>query len=134
MLSVQQSFYTSVLPHVPNFFFPPPAQALHFPFLPPSPSPLIKQEPEPEPESSPSPSSPSSSWTGRSSVSSESGVKSDGVFTLNDGKTTAYTYESFFASDGRSKNPASLFNVYKPKYKCAECGKNYATSSNLSRY
>ena len=50
------------------------------------------------------------------------------------GKTTAYTYESFFASDGRSKNPASLYNVYKPKYKCAECGKNYATSSNLSRW
>ena len=56
-----------------------------------------------------------------------------GVFKLNDGKTTAYTYESFFASDGRSKNPANLYNVYKPKYKCAECGKNYATSSNLSR-
>ena len=56
------------------------------------------------------------------------------MYSLNDGKTTAYTYESFFASDGRSKNPgASLYNVYKPKYKCAECGKNYATSSNLSR-
>ena len=61
-------------------------------------------------------------------------AQASGVYSLNDGKTTAYTYESFFASDGRSKNPgANLYNVYKPKYKCAECGKNYATSSNLSR-
>ena len=63
-----------------------------------------------------------------------SGSPGGGVYSLNDGKTPAYTYESFFASDGRSKNPgSSLYNVYKPKYKCAECGKNYATSSNLSR-
>ena len=121
----------------PLFF---PGQSPHhpapsYPFLPPGPSvPAIKQEPEPEPPE-PRPSSSSGSWrtTGASSPT-ESATSSEGVFKLNDGKTTAYTYESFFASDGRSKNPASLFNVFKPKYKCAECGKNYATSSNLSRY
>ena len=68
--------------------------------------------------------------------------------------TTAYTYEAFFASDGRSKKPpltaggptaataalapggevaAEAVSV-KPKYTCSECGKHYATSSNLSRH
>ena len=67
-------------------------------------------------------------------------------------KTVAYTYDAFFVSDGRSKrkllsmkresnienNPIvihqdlSLSN--KPKYTCNECGKQYATSSNLSRH
>ena len=93
---------------------------------------MIKQEPEPEsPESR---ASSPSSWPRRPPTTPESAASNEGVFSLNDGKTTAYTYESFFASDGRSKNPASLFSVFKPKYKCAECGKNYATSSNLSRY
>ena len=57
------------------------------------------------------------------------------VYRLNGGKTTAYTYEAFFASDGRSKKlPAVIAEpVVKPKYTCTECGKNYATSSNLSR-
>ena len=62
------------------------------------------------------------------------------VIPLNGGKTKAYTYEAFFASDGRSKKGVSASSEVtadpgvKPKYTCSECGKHYATSSNLSRY
>ena len=67
---------------------------------------------------------------------------------MNGGKTKAYTYEAFFASDGRSKKTgvaaassstaaevtAAEQPPTKAKYTCSECGKHYATSSNLSRY
>merc|ERR1712012_1007178 len=56
------------------------------------------------------------------------------VYKLNGGKTTAYTYEAFFASDGRSKKVPVTAEESKPKYTCSECGKHYATSSNLSRH
>ena len=51
----------------------------------------------------------------------------------SDNKTVAYTYEAFFVSDGRTKRQTTE-EIDKSKYTCSECGKQYATSSNLSRH
>ncbi|CAL7935532.1 unnamed protein product [Xylocopa violacea] len=65
--------------------------------------------------------------------------------TSSSSKTVAYTYEAFFVSDGRSKRRSANTNGAavpdkeaaqpdRPKFTCTECGKQYATSSNLSRH
>nr|XP_015919502.1 transcriptional repressor scratch 1-like [Parasteatoda tepidariorum] len=57
--------------------------------------------------------------------------------------TVGYSYETFFITDGRSrrrktnhlnKNLSSSETDRPSRYTCGECGKHYATSSNLSRH
>merc|ERR1711884_156206 len=44
----------------------------------------------------------------------------------------AFTIDSLYQTDGRSKHQNQ--NLTKSKFKCEQCGKNFATSSNLSRH
>src|SRR6218665_1749146 len=62
------------------------------------------------------------------------------------GMTVGYTYETFMCSDGRSKRKtlssgptsaaAATGDTYpcQTRYRCVDCGRHYATSSNLSRH
>lgn len=101
-------------------------------FLPPPPPQPVQIVEHNQPQREPSPSPPP--------------IKTPEVTTaFQTTKTVAYTYEAFFVSDGRSKKRMNMDDpggiVPKPsvpqdkqKYTCCECGKQYATSSNLSRH
>ena len=85
-------------------------------------------------------SSGSASPTDSSTSDCVSGVASPNKkrsSTFQNGVTVGYTYDAFFVSDGRSKKRSSLSEPssrQRQRYTCSECGKHYATSSNLSRH
>ncbi|XP_077301602.1 scratch [Arctopsyche grandis] len=108
---------------------PPPAPPIPPPIPPPPPPPLVPPPPQLVIDES---VQPSGEW--------EEGKTQQ---EYRSGKTVAYTYEAFFVSDGRSKRknatPSPVVDKVvetdsKTKYTCSECGKRYATSSNLSRH
>ena len=84
-------------------------------------SPLDLRVLRPASPASPSPPSPASS-------SFSSSCASD--ISLPEPSIKAFTIDSLHQTDGRSKQHGAA----RQKYKCEDCGKHFATSSNLSRH
>ncbi|XP_037506022.2 transcriptional repressor scratch 2-like [Rhipicephalus sanguineus] len=86
---------------------------------------------------------PSSEGGARSSSPASSSCSSTS-FGAARAVTVSYTYDAFFISDGRSRRRTTVSGLPgttrrpttedRPRYTCGECGKHYATSSNLSRH
>ncbi|TNM93152.1 hypothetical protein fugu_018554 [Takifugu bimaculatus] len=66
----------------------------------------------------------------RSEASSSAGGYINGDAAVSEG----YTVDAFFIMDGRSRRRAAATPRAAQRHTCSECGKTYATSSNLSRH
>ncbi|QQP55322.1 Scratch 2, partial [Caligus rogercresseyi] len=91
------------------------------------------------PLSTPTPLLSPASSTGETVKTEGSPNSSDSVFQVNNGKTTAYTYEAFFASDGRSPPLLLLRQTHRSldsnnAKKCHVCGKLYVSMPALSMH
>lgn len=96
----------------------------------------------------PSPCASDDEITNQSNSNSNcSSQSSESTHYFDNGVTVGYTYDAFFITDGRSRKKTPIGSVDDPvkcglngdnksraRYTCNECGKHYATSSNLSRH
>lgn len=102
--------------------------------------------PSPSPVIVPSPCVSDDEITNQSNSNCSSNSSSDSRHFFDNGVTVGYTYDAFFITDGRSRKKSVVSederstssgvtgDKSRARYTCNECGKHYATSSNLSRH